>query len=534
MTIFLTRYSKQIFWILFALILLGGISLRHIGIHWGDLKNPDHVITFHPDEPKFMLIAQEFLEDDFDFKIAHSRALDYVKGMGFKIALGARVIHYFFDSFSVTNLYLIGRYLSLFYGVLTLLVLYGIGNLIFRNRWKSLAAVFFLAFSSLHTENSHYATGDVASVFWIYLSVLVALSGFKRPHTWHVIVVSVCAGFAFATKFSFLPLVPLIALICRSRHPAKEILIALGVTVFSFYLLNGFYYTFADFKVSLNMLFSDNLSVREYNKWLNPLTYVFQVFTGMGLLSFLFLLIGFFAKPRFLYYFNADEKINWWLKSVILLPFLIYFFAICLLDTPFSRHLLPLFPLLCLIAAHGLGFVVEKLSQKERLKVVAGLCLILFAYQVSYNYSNQYYFNHDPRFKAKRWLRKHVPPEAAIGASRYNHLPAGKRILPNLQNHFSDADYLVLHEAYYYRYLRSELNPFTKAKNIKQVYRGSEQNFKNLTDLFEGKLPFELVKSYRVKSYTPELMLHKKILGTFPHFLGDVLIYKRIGEWGNE
>lgn len=534
MRILLHRYSKQLFWFLFIVILLGGIGLRHIGIRWGDLQNPGQAITFHPDEPKFMLIAQEFLEDDFSFKIHHVRSLDYVKGMGFKIATIARLLHHFFDSFSVANLYLIGRYLSLLYGILTLIVLYGIGCLIFRNRWKSLAAVFFLALSSLHTENSHYATGDVAAVFWIYLSILVAITGFKRPHTWHILVLSLCAGVAFATKFSILPVIPLIALICRSRHPLKEILVSIAATAFSFSFANGFYYSLDDFKISLDMLFSDNVSMRDHNKWLNPFTYFFQILTGMGLFSFIFVIIGFLVRPHFLSYFKNDDKINWWLKTVLFLPFLIYFFAICFLDTPFSRHLLPLVPVLCLIAAHGLSTVVEKLLKKEYFKTVTAMCLLLIVYQATYNYSIQYYFDNDPRFKAKRWAQKHIPNNAPIGASRYNYLPEGKSRLPNIQNHFSDADYLILHEAYYYRYFRSELNPFKPVKDINQVYRGSERNFRNLKNLFDGKLPFTLVKEYRVKAYTPELILHKKLLGTFPHFLGDVLIYKRTGEWGEE
>lgn len=121
----------------------------------------------------------------------------------------------------------------------------------------------------------------------------------------------------------------------------------------------------------------------------------------------------------------------------------------------------------------------------------------------------------------------------AIAASNYTHLSYGHHVLPNIDNHLDEAEYIVLHESYYYRYLRSELNPLGAPDSIEEIYRGSNRNFKNIHALFKRELPFELVKTFKIKTFTPELWLYKEILGTFPLFLGDVLIYKRLPEGDN-
>ncbi len=526
----LQKNQKLLFWGLLLLTLTCGISLRHIGIHWGDLDFPHRAITFHPDEPKFMLIAQEFLKEDFSFNVRYSRPLDYLKTTGVKIAATARIIHALFDTFSVKNLYLIGRYISLVYGILILFIVYGIAWRLFKNRWKALLALFFLTFSALHAEHSHYATGDVSSLFWTYLSVFVCLLFTDKQKPWHIPLIAFAAGMTLAIKFSFIPFICLIYILFRSKHFFTNFFTAAFIAIGAFYLSNGFYYTTDDFKIFFNMAFSDNISMRDHNKWLNPCVYLFQISCGVGLTTFLFFIGTLIRKSTLL---KGVKQINWDTVFILYFPFSIYFLAISMLDVPFSRHLLPLIPVICIAAADGAGRFGCYLWRQDKLKTLMVVFFIIFTYQFIYNYSIQRYFDRDPRYKAQRWMDNNVEMGTAIAASKYAHLSYGHHVLPNLDNHLHQAEYIVLHESYYYRYMRSELNPLKAPENINEVYRGSQKNMDSIDRLFREEMPFELVKSYKIKTFTPELWLYKKVLGTYPLFLGDMLIYKRLPEGEN-
>lgn len=525
----LINNQKLLFWALLVITLFCGTWMRHIGISWGDLDFPHKSVTFHPDEPKFMLIAKEFLKDDFTINLKYSRPLDYLKTTGVKIAAVARLVHSIFDVFSVKNLYLIGRYISLLYGILTLFLIYGIAWVLFRNHWKALLALFFLTFSSLHSEHSHYATGDVSSLFWTYFCIFICLLQTQKSKPWHIPLIAFAAGMTLAIKFSFIPLICLIYILIRSQHFFTNLFTAAFIAIGAFYLSNGFYYTADDFKIFFNMAFGDNVnSLRNHQEWLNPAVYLFQIACGVGLTTFIFCLGSFFKEMTSL---KNIKQINWDKTFILYFPFTVYFLAICTLDVPFSRHLLPLIPIICLVAADGAGRFSTYLWKQDKIKTLLVLFLVVFVYQFLYNYSIQRYFERDPRYKAQRWIDNHVVKgKDAIAASKYTHVSHGHHVLPNIDNHIHQADYIVLHESYYYRYFRSELNPLKDPETINDVYRGSQRNMNTINALRNHELPFELVRSYKIKTFTPELWAYKQVLGTFPLFLGDVLIYKRLPE----
>lgn len=524
----LLRNQKIIFWSLLALTLSCGIWLRNIGLDWGDLDfSQRRAVTFHPDEPKFMLIAQEFLKDDFSFKVYYKRSLDYLKTTGAKIAAVARIIHYFFDTFSLKNLYIIGRTISMIYGFLTLLVIYGIGRIFFRNHWTALFALFFLTFSALHSEHSHYATGDISSLFWTFFCIFICLLNRRLARPWHIPIIAFSVGMTLAIKFSFIPLISMLYILFRSKNQFTNLFTAILIVIGTFYLANGFYYTHQDFKSFFNMAFSDNISMREHSKWMNPFVYLFEIACSVGLITFLFFLASFFRKTKLL---KTFQNVGWDKVFIIYIPFSIYFLAICFLDVPFARHLLPLIPIVCLASASSAGRLAHYLWTHNKVKALAAILMVIFAYQFTYNFSIQRYFDRDPRYRAQRWIDKKIPKGTPIAASNYTHISAGHKVFPNIDNHMQQAEYVVLHESYYYRYMRSELNPLGAPEKVEEVYRGSEKNLEQINALFNNELPYKLVKKYTVKAITPELWAYKQILGTFPLFLGDVLIYKRLPE----
>ena len=244
----------------------------------------------------------------------------------------------------------------------------------------------------------------------------------------------------------------------------------------------------------------------------------------MGLPIFILLLYGAIRLSKHLVYFkNIFYNHSF---AIVALPILLHLISICFLDTTFSRHILPAIPLFVIISAYGLREIKKsKIFCNNKVKF-SFIFLVIFAYQLIYVSSIEYYFLFETRESATHWIKKNIPPGTEFTTARFVNIPLLKK------NYQTTADfnspYLILHETYYYRYLRSRLNPFEKYPTWDKVYHGSYDYFIKIQELFKGQLNYKLIKKFRIKSLTPEMSLYKKFLGTYPLFIGDTLIYKRI------
>jgi 4-amino-4-deoxy-L-arabinose transferase-like glycosyltransferase len=70
------------------------------------------------------------------------------------------------------------------YGTLTVLVVYFLASLIFRNRWVGLASALLLAISPWHIHLTRASFESSFSVFWVSLGVLFLIKGFEKPKWW--------------------------------------------------------------------------------------------------------------------------------------------------------------------------------------------------------------------------------------------------------------------------------------------------------------------------------------------------------------
>jgi Dolichyl-phosphate-mannose-protein mannosyltransferase len=99
----------------------------------------------------------------------------------------------------ITHVYLLSRSISAVLASSQVLIVYGIGLLLF-GRLVAISAALFLAVAPYFVVIAHFATVDTAANFWYWLSILfLSLSWKQGNHHWHLLGALV-AGFAIGTK----------------------------------------------------------------------------------------------------------------------------------------------------------------------------------------------------------------------------------------------------------------------------------------------------------------------------------------------
>ncbi|NJR38838.1 MAG: phospholipid carrier-dependent glycosyltransferase [Leptolyngbyaceae cyanobacterium CSU_1_4] len=110
-----------------------------------------------------------------------------------------------------SHLYLINRYVSASFGVMTIAVVYlMIQRLV--NRQTAAIASLFLSLAYLHVRNSHFGVTDVAQTFLIVTAVLFILRSSEASQPAKIafqnyLYAGIFSGLAFSTKYTSLPLI---------------------------------------------------------------------------------------------------------------------------------------------------------------------------------------------------------------------------------------------------------------------------------------------------------------------------------------
>ncbi len=99
------------------------------------------------------------------------------------------------------SIIVIGRIVTAFLSVLTVLLAYLIGNDAY-NRATGLVAAFMLATAMLHIQTSHFATVDGIAAFWVTAAIYFFLKISQKPRLIWYVLGAVCTGFAVGTKWS--------------------------------------------------------------------------------------------------------------------------------------------------------------------------------------------------------------------------------------------------------------------------------------------------------------------------------------------
>jgi YYY domain-containing protein len=232
------------------LLILGlGIYFRFVGMNWDENNH------LHPDERFLTMVASSIssvssLREYFNTAVSSLNPNNV--GYGFFVYgdFPLIVTRYIAESFSKTGydqIFLIGRQLSALADILTILLVYLIGNRVY-GRWVGVIAAAFAAFSVVPIQQAHFFTVDTFANLFGFLAVYLAVRFITSPDKeWDdglldvtlqtrpalraflkgllpYALFAVAAGMAAASKINAAALVILLplAVLLRYRKPVTE------------------------------------------------------------------------------------------------------------------------------------------------------------------------------------------------------------------------------------------------------------------------------------------------------------------------
>jgi Dolichyl-phosphate-mannose-protein mannosyltransferase len=210
-----TDKTREIDWVLPAILLIG-VIVRVWGINFG-LPHTE----CRPDETAIISRSLGFFSGDFNphffiYPTLYMYALFGVYGMYYFMGKMFGIYSSTDDLiqefiYNPSQLYLINRYVSASFGVLTIVVVYLIVQKLF-NRQAAAIASLFLSLAYLHVRNSHFGVTDIAQTFLIVTAVLFILRSSETDQSikasfQNYLYAGVFSGLAFSAKYTSLPLI---------------------------------------------------------------------------------------------------------------------------------------------------------------------------------------------------------------------------------------------------------------------------------------------------------------------------------------
>ncbi|MFC2023347.1 ArnT family glycosyltransferase, partial [Chloroflexota bacterium] len=198
---------------LLAGILLIGLSVRLWGVDFG------LPYLYHPDEPRRVAIAQDMFKTGdlnprflrYPTLFIYVNALAYVPYYQFGKLLG------FFDSPAeilppvvlttglgqapLPSAILMGRLISVLFGVATIGLVFLIGKRLHDKPWVGLLAALMVAVSPTNVADSRYVTPDTSLAFLILVVVWASLRILQQGKSIDYIVAGCAAGLAASSKY---------------------------------------------------------------------------------------------------------------------------------------------------------------------------------------------------------------------------------------------------------------------------------------------------------------------------------------------
>tara|TARA_R110002110_G_scaffold205066_1_gene416791 strand:- start:199742 stop:201475 length:1734 start_codon:yes stop_codon:yes gene_type:complete len=273
---------------------------------------------------------------------------------------------------------------------------------------------------------------------------------------------------------------------------------------------------------SMSGRFGTSYGAIGWHKWLRNLLNVPLVLAvGLGLPALVFILSGIRNAMRALP--HDGEKLRGWLCLLPVVAFVLFMAFVA--PVTYYRHYLALLPAGALLAAYGL--------HTTRWGSRPWFLALFFAWPALLAWDLVVDYHHDPRRQLPAWFQAH--PNARVFTSFYVNPPpvtAGNLRLFRPEYAQGDAaalrqaDYLILSENWYDTAFANELNgPLTD--DLSQLVKTTAQAAQFYRAAVRNEHPYlQLEQRLAVENYMPELWLHKRFYGTFQLFVGDLRIYR--------
>jgi hypothetical protein len=426
---------------LLALWSLGllGLILRLYALNW-DMGN-----TFHPDERQilFHVVALSWPDSIAQFLDPERSPLNphFFAYGSFPLYLLALLGHLFHTMDSLGNLALLGRVLSSIFDSGTILLTGWLGLLLTadntpdrRHAWHvALLAAALVTFTPLQLQLAHFYAVDTILLFFVLFTIAacVVLVGTKRLMLWAALV-GLGYGLALATKFSATPLaVPIATAILLRWHRERSLLLAALslcfialITIWTFLLTQP--YALLDLQnfvaqvAEQGSLVRGTLDLPYVRQFAGTIPFLYQaqnmLLWGLGITLGLAALAGLLCL---LWRMWRREAGLW---PIVLSWVLVYTAITGSFYVKFMRYMLPIYPLLALIAATMLlAFVRSTWTSPQTgwrkgasllrpaviILVLAGTIFQGLALLNIYSQPNT-------RIQASRWIYEHLPAGSVL------------------------------------------------------------------------------------------------------------------------
>ena len=403
------------------LILVSGAILRFFPI-WFGLPYPQA----RPDEEVSTGIALKILEGDLNPHFFHWPSLTfYVFAAVFGAADGLLGMFGEDGFMTFSEHALLARGTIALCGTITLFVLFRLGRRIAGDLVGLLAAA-FLAVSLLHVRESHFAMTDVLMtlLLWTSLTLLVTAALAEEPRTLVCALAGLAGGLATSTKYNAGAVA--IAMVATQiiwiwRQPSAAfrwrtwIPIVVFGTVFLVSFLAGTPYAVLDYaKFSEDLRFDFTHLSGGHNDiylgrgWVYHATHSLPY--GAGIATCAAAVVGVWPFVR-----------RHGRAALVLGSFAVSFYAAVGSGyTVFFRYVLPLIPLICLLAAFGVAAASSWVAERTRLscgRVVAIVCVLAIGPGLVYAvWFDLLLARTDTRVLAGEW----ITPRLADGATLHD------------------------------------------------------------------------------------------------------------------
>lgn len=392
------------------LILLSAYFIRVFGVNW------DQGFHLHPDERMLIMVADKisfFKNLNPDFFNYGSLPIYLLKGLSQLLDLIFRS-----DLATYAGMLDFGRKLSIIFDMITMLLIYKITKIFFKENKVSLFSVLFYSISFFPIQNSHFFVVDVLLNTLITGLIYILLIYFKLPSFKKVLFMGLTFAAMMATKFTAIIFLPIIlsVIILKTLKQWNNVVISLVTFTITFFMFHFFFMPYAyieharfilDIKAQLKMnsdpyIFPYTL---QYVGSLPYLYYLKNIFMwGLGPIISLMSLIGLISLIRLIR------------KSYILIIFIIFYFLYFLIigqsAVKFMRYMLPLYPLFAILAGYGF-YQIYKLSRTYSYLLILS-CLVW-----SFMFINIYTFPHT-RISASDWILKNIPKGSTLGVEHWD------------------------------------------------------------------------------------------------------------------
>ncbi len=333
---------------------------------------------------------------------------------------------------------LLGRLTSALLGVATVLVVYWLGKRMNRRVVGWLAAL-FLAVAFLHVRDSHYGVPDVATTFFVGLTVLFCVLASQKHSSKYLGAAAAAAGFAVATKWSVWPvgISLLIAFVYHFWWRARSKTVSRSGQVLSM--------------LAIMLCFAGGFALGGFQLFLKPGTYIEYALRearageagGFGLwqidtvpgwefylktllygLDLVMLTLGVLGLVRRTVIAVSRREV----PGILLISFpLVYFLVMGSTQHYFARYALPLIPFVALYAAEATSAAFDWLAVRRRsLAWATAAILTIAAVALPLLRSIQHdvlLARSDTRTLAKEWIETNIPAGARIAADWPIHTP---------------------------------------------------------------------------------------------------------------